>query len=111
MPTIWFAGHVIPANDPEASEVGFETRIEALTRTVEGLRAVAYDRSVDDDSTVHVLAAVYEQAADALEGLDDKATGDWSARFEDGQVLFWFEPIEMAEDEAAEALERATTEY
>ena len=107
MPTIWTAGHNMPGYLPEADVAAFETRLEALAFTAEELRRVAdatYEASGDTIETAQRFVAEYEEAADSLEGRDAEG-GDWYETFEDGRIAYWFQAVDMTEDEAREALE------
>lgn len=94
---IWTAGHNMPGYLPEGDVVAFETRTEALAYTVEELRRVADD--IEDEAE----AAEYEQAADSLEGRDAEG-GDSYITFESGRIAYWFQAVDLPDDEAREAL-------
>lgn len=99
---IWTAGHNMPGYLPEGDVVGFSTRLEALAYTVEELRRVADMAELEDE------VADYEEAADALEGRDADTDGDWYETFEDGRIAYWFQAVDLPDNEAREALEGVT---
>ena len=103
---VWSAGHNMPGYLPEGDPVAFETRPEAMAYTVGELRRVAEDFYPSEDMQALAFAAEYEAAADSLEGRDAEG-GDWYETFEDGRIAYWFESVDLPEDEAREALEGA----
>ena len=104
---VWSAGHNMPGYLPEGDPVAFETRPEAMAYTVEELRRAAGSlmevQPDGPDEKFDRFVSEYEEAADSLEGRDAEG-GDWYDTFEDGRIAYWFEAVDLPEDEAREAL-------
>lgn len=99
---VWSAGHNMPGYLPEGDPVAFRTRKEALDYTIEELRRGAEADYQDEDDAA--WAEEYELAAESLAGRDADVDGDWYETFEGGRIAFWFESVDLPEDEAREAL-------
>lgn len=107
MPTIWTAGHNMPGYLPEGDIAAFETRKEALDYAVEEMRQAA-ERQYEIDSgdgENDVFGTEYDLAAESLASRDADTDGDWYETFEDGRIAYWFQSIDVTEEEAREALE------
>lgn len=103
---VWSAGHNMPGYLPESDPVAFETRKEALDHTVAELRRAAesYWEISEPGNAADDFGTEYTQAADSLAGKDADADGDWYDTFEDGRIAYWFESVDLPEDEARAAL-------
>lgn len=107
---VWSAGCNIPGYLSEGDPVAFETRLEALRYTADELRNAAerlYELLPDHPSAGE-FGEDYQRAADALDRRDADTDGDWYETFEDGRIAYWFQAVDLPDNEAREALEGVT---
>lgn len=99
MATLWTAGVNMPGYLPMADDVpAFTNRLDAMHYMVDELRRNADMMDTDADE-----AAALEEAADGLEGRDAEG-GDWYWLTPDGRLAYWFQAVDVDDDEAREML-------